>query len=335
MKNRLIQRRRHLALAAGLAVVLVACAWDSILAQDPPAYTNLKVLPEDISRDELLDVMLGNLRGLGLPRRSGEGCLYCHVGSTETPRSTWDYASDDNPMKAKARVMMEMVAEINEVSLARLDARIAPSLEVGCYTCHAGRTDPSPLPDLLMRKYNAGGMAALEATYRTARARYYERDTYDFRVGTLVGVADQLAGMGKVADAASVHELNIEFQDSPQAWGALIRLRLFEALQTSGPEAMIARYHELKGEHPAKAFNPRTTDSLAWHLQRSGQEEIAMLLFELNYAEHPTAFASTESLAYAVFAAGDQERGLKLARDWIEAHPDHKGGHQLLAELTR
>ena len=225
----------------GLAMLLVAFAWDPGLAQEPPAYTNLQVLPADISRDELLDVMLDNLHGLGLPRRSGEGCLYCHVGSTETPRSSWDYASDDNPMKAKARVMMRMVAEINEGFLARLDSRVAPDLEVSCQTCHAGRTDPSPLPDLLLREYNAGGIEALEEAYRVARARYYERDTYDFRVGTLVGVGDVLAGMGKVADAARALELNIEFSDSPQAWGALIRLRLSEALQANGPAAMIAR----------------------------------------------------------------------------------------------
>ena len=37
-------------------------------------YHNLQVLPDSISSDELDQGMLGNLRGLGLPRLAGEGC---------------------------------------------------------------------------------------------------------------------------------------------------------------------------------------------------------------------------------------------------------------------
>lgn len=61
------------------------------VAQDEnPRYTNLQVLPADISDRELGNVMLANLQGLGLRRRGGEGCLYCHAGSMDVPRDTWD-----------------------------------------------------------------------------------------------------------------------------------------------------------------------------------------------------------------------------------------------------
>lgn len=42
---------------------------------DEDTFQNLKVLPQDISQGELGDLMLENLRGLGLRRTAGEGCL--------------------------------------------------------------------------------------------------------------------------------------------------------------------------------------------------------------------------------------------------------------------
>jgi hypothetical protein len=316
---------------AGVAAVVWTAA--PATAQEN-GYTNLQVLPADISRAALGAIMLQNLQGLGLPRRSGEGCLHCHAGSTDTPRNTWDYASDEKPAKARARVMMAMVRDINEEYLTQIDDRIAPTLEVGCYTCHAGRIDPTPLTDLLLQEYEGGGVDAMVRTYRATRARYFAADAYDFRVGTLVGVANQLAGTGQLEDAASVHELNIEYYQEPQAYGGLIQLRVYQALLASGPDAMVARYHRLKaGELPAEAFTPQALDPLGWVLQRSERQAEAMVLFELNYAEYPDVFGPTESLAYAVSAAGDPERGFALAEAWIAANPDHVGGQQLLSEL--
>lgn len=45
--------------------------------------------------------MLDNLRGLGLPRLAGKGCLECHEGDLDTPRSEWDYASDAKPLRRR------------------------------------------------------------------------------------------------------------------------------------------------------------------------------------------------------------------------------------------
>ena len=303
--------------------------------EEASAYTNLQVLPTDISRAALGEIMLANLQGLGLRRRGGEGCLYCHVGSMDVPRDEWDYASDDKPAKEKARVMMAMVGEINSGFLSRLVDRSDPSVEVGCYTCHAGRTNPMPLPNLLIAEYESGGLDALRRTYRAARARYYEADAYDFRLATLIDVADELVGMEQLEDAAGVHALNLEYYDDPRAHGGLIRLRLVQALESEGSDAMVERYRRLKSEHPPAAFVPLTLDPLAWRLMRSGREEPALRLFELNFAEHPNSFVSTEDLAYAVSMAGDPARGLEIARRWIAANPNHRGGQELLSELLR
>ena len=116
--------------------------WLSYILDAPPcscaAVPELQVLPRDISEDELSQVMLENLRGLGLPRRQSEGCLHCHVGDMERPSDTWNWASDAKPEKVKARAMMVMVNEINRDHLAKLEARVDPPVTVRCYTCQCG-----------------------------------------------------------------------------------------------------------------------------------------------------------------------------------------------------
>ena len=328
-------RNRWLGVVA-VAALLTAAAARPIGAQDAnPRYTNLQVLPSDISDAELGQIMLDNLSGLGLPRRAGEGCLYCHAGSLDVPRNEWDYASDEKPAKEKARVMMAMVREINEGYLSRLGDRSDPEVEVGCYTCHAARLNPVPLVGLLLAEHRDGGVDALARTYRAVRARYYEADAYDFRVSSLVNVANRLVEAGAFDDAGAVHELNVEYHDGPAARAGLVRLRLVQALEADGTDAMIARYRELKDEQPPEAFHPLTVDPLAWSLYRAGREAPALALFELNVREHPDAFTSNESLAYAVSSSGDPARGLRIARAWMAEYPEHEAGRQLLTELQR
>ena len=317
-----------LALAAVAALPPKGCE-----AQEAPQYENLQVLPENISRDELNAIMLANLSGLGLPRRASRGCLFCHVGSMDVPSSEWDWASDENPMKLKARVMMGMVQEINGTHLSALESRSAPRMEVGCYTCHAGRTNPLPLSDVLIAEFESAGSDGLEALYRRLRTRYYEADAYDFRVPTLASVARRLFDMNEVEAAATVHELNIEYSDDAVAHGGLVQLRMVQALQSKGIEAMVARYHALKDEHPAAAFRPLLLDLVAWALFRGGQEDAGFALFELNYEEHPEAYVANEDLAWGRELTGDHERAVALAERWVAGHPDHASGRRLLDDL--
>lgn len=328
-----MRARRSMMRFGLVCAVALAVGGTDAAAQADNGYTNLQVLPADISRAELGRIMLENTLSLGLPRRAGEGCLHCHAGSLDLPRGEWDYASDEKPAKEQARVMMAMVREINAGYVARLEHR--QGVEVGCATCHVGRINPMPLADVLLAEYEGGGVASLEEAYRSVRARYYLSGAYDFRVSMLDGVANQLVARGALEDAGRVHALNVEYSDDPGAHAGLMRLRLFQALQASGSDAMVERYEALKTEHPSEAFQPLVLDGLAWQLFRSGQREPAMRLFELNFEEHPETFPANESLAYAVFDEGDEERGLEIARAWLRAHPEHRNGQQLLTELER
>ena len=302
-------------------------------AQDGAGYQNLQVLPADISRGELTDIMLANLADLGLPRRANEGCLFCHVGSMDSPSREWDWASDANPMKVKARAMMAMVQEINGTWLASIERTTAG--DVSCYTCHAARTNPRPLDELLLDEYRTGGVPALRSAYSALRARYFAADAYDFRTTTLASVARTVADDGAIEDAAAIHQINIDHGADPAANQGLIQLRLTQALDDLGIDAMVARYHRSKAEHPAAAFTPSLLDALAWDLFRSDQQDAGFRLFQLNFAEHPDAYATNESMAWGYESIGDHEAAVAVARAWVDAHPDHELGLRLLSDLTR
>lgn len=296
-------------------------------------YTNLQVLPTDITRSELNQIMLDNLLGLGLPRRANEGCLFCHSGSMDVPSREWDWASDEKPEKIKARAMMAMVRDINDRHLSGIDR--SWNSEVGCYTCHAARTNPMPLHEVLTREYGSGGLDALMETYRTLRSRYFAADAYDFRTPVLAQVADEIASAGSVEDAAAIHRANIEHTGDIRAYHGLIHLRLEEALAAGGIETMVERYDALRSEHPTEAFDSFLLSALGWRLVRSDRESAGFRLFELNHAEHPDAYNTTEDLAYGRSLAGDAEGAIALAEAWLARHPDHELGQRLLEDLRR
>jgi hypothetical protein len=99
-----------------------------------PAPSNLKVLPKDIATPDLLKIMNGFRGDLGV------GCTYCHATNPETNRP--DFASDANPIKDKARVMLKMTQEINKTYLTQLASRKSTDA-VSCGTCHRGMSVPS------------------------------------------------------------------------------------------------------------------------------------------------------------------------------------------------
>ena len=329
-------KRNRLAGWVICAAWLASAAGPGVTAdREKPTYTNLKVLPKEISRGDLGQIMLDNLSGLGLPRRANEGCLFCHAGSLDVPRGEWDYASDAKPMKKKARIMMAMVREINQTHLAGLASRSNPRVEVTCYTCHAARTNPMPLPERLIREYDEGGFEALAESYRDLRARYFARDSYDFRVSTLLDVADRLVRQDASEAAAEVLALNIEHYDEPRAHGGLIQLRMLQALEAEGIDAMVERYHALKLEHPEEAFGTLMLGSLGWNLFRGDREPAGFRLFELGYAEFPESYYSTENLAWGCEGMGDHDRAIELAEKWLDANPDHELAQRLLSELRQ
>jgi len=294
-------------------------------------YENLQVLPQDVSQDELSRAMLENLRGLGLPRRQSEGCLHCHVGDMERPSDNWDWASDAKPAKVKARAMMVMVNEINREHLAKLEARVDPAVTVRCYTCHAGRTDPRALEDVLRAAYREGGIDNAVTRYRELRERYFGGDAYDFRVGVLAGVAFELAGSGAFDDAIALATLNADVNPSvPDARRIWMQLRLARTAQQSGIEGALAAFDQMRA---SEGVEPALLDGLGWRLYRQDQQEEALAVFRHNHQQFPDEYIPNESLADALWLQGERETAIQMFEAWLELHPDHAMAQRRLATL--
>lgn len=104
-----------------------------------PTPTNLKVLPKDLTGQQVHDIMKQWEASLGIQ------CGSCHAedpdntGPDEQPRLK--FADDSKPMKAVARAMYTMTEEINSNYIARLEGSGMP---VTCGTCHRGHVSPDP-----------------------------------------------------------------------------------------------------------------------------------------------------------------------------------------------
>lgn len=103
------------------------------------APTNLKVLPKDLSGQQVHDIMEQWASALGTQ------CNSCHaedrnnIGPNGRPQL--NFADDSKPMKAVARIMYTMTEKINVDYVAKIDNSSAP---VTCGTCHRGHLGPEP-----------------------------------------------------------------------------------------------------------------------------------------------------------------------------------------------
>jgi hypothetical protein len=189
----------------GLVSLVVALCVGPALAQIPDEFKNLKVLPKDISKQELVGVMKNFSGALGVR------CNFCHVpGPTPGSLEGMDFASDEPEHKEAARAMMKMVHEINTnlIPAAGMD----DPLQVRCVTCHRGVAEPQTLNALLLEEVDEKGIPAAETRYRELRDQYYGSDSYDFSPGVLADVAGDLAQQkGDVEGAVMIAKLNLEF----------------------------------------------------------------------------------------------------------------------------
>ena len=76
----------------------------------PEKPQNITVLSKELTGRRLRAPMRGFASALGVT------CSYCHVGEEGKPFSTYDFASDENPNKDRAREMLRMLRSINETS---------------------------------------------------------------------------------------------------------------------------------------------------------------------------------------------------------------------------
>jgi len=125
-----------------LAVIVVLAATASVTAAatlkdpEPVHYTNLKVLPKNISSKELQGMMVDDFQDA-----LGVNCSFCHANN-KNGRGL-DFASDAKPEKEITREMMRMTLGINKKYLHVKHPKIGSSaMVVSCNTCHKGQAFP-------------------------------------------------------------------------------------------------------------------------------------------------------------------------------------------------
>jgi tetratricopeptide (TPR) repeat protein len=186
-----------------LAVVALPAGLSEARAQIPDEFTNLKVLPKDIEKGELVGMMRDIATGLGVR------CNHCHVGPENL--QGMDFATDEKEAKRTAREMLRMVQAINDQHLAKLETSRDTLLEVECATCHRSQSLPRFIEDVVAEVLEAQGAEAATGRYRELREEHYGGFTYDFSEAPLNDLGERLARAEKWNEALAVLTLNVEF----------------------------------------------------------------------------------------------------------------------------
>lgn len=202
-------------------------------AQIPDKFTNLQVLPKDISKSSLVDVMKSFTGALGVR------CIHCHLGEEGQPLTTFDFASDLKTAKQKARIMMNMTADINGKYLSALTEFKDNVLIVKCVTCHRGATQPTPLEDLLFKAVKEDGLQKAISTYHDLYERYYGGFAFDFKDHTLVALSKTLTDEEMYDEALAFANVNVEtYPESGVAY-----LGLAQAYELKGDKENAVKYY--------------------------------------------------------------------------------------------
>lgn len=203
-----------------MAVICSASGFaPGVRAQIPDSFTNLRVLPKDIKRDSLVQIM----RGLSLSLNVR--CQYCHVGGDGVSFEGVAFSKDDDPDKVKARFMLQMVDSLNRVVLPKLPGLAGSAIRIECKTCHRGAARPYLLTQLLERVRDSAGVEAALTRYRELRRDLGMAGRFDFGEWEMNLWAERLAKAGRASDAIAVYLLNLEFfPQSASILGALGQL---------------------------------------------------------------------------------------------------------------
>lgn len=179
--------------------------------KEPKNLTELK----GFSGDRLAPVMKGFTRALGVR------CTHCHVGTEGKPLSSYDFVSNANPNKDRARGMLRMLGSINE-QLKKIEPSGARRVNMWCDTCHRGRPRPLRLEDELAEEEGKSGVAGALARYKELKLKFESRGSYDFSERSLNEFGYHALGKKDTEGAIAVfRQMTSEFPASSNAWDSL------------------------------------------------------------------------------------------------------------------
>ncbi len=193
-----------------------------------PAPKNLKILPKDWTRSQVVDVMKTWTSDLGVR------CQYCHVGQEGQPFSEWDFAADDKDTKRRARDMFQLLDEINHRlgGLSNLHGT-GPAPLATCGTCHRGVSRPRRIEDVFEETRATAGMDAAIKQYREMRTESSVSGSYDFSARPLVREAHRRMDAQDGAGAKQILDLTLDLGLD----GLMVRMTRVQAAMAQGDQA--------------------------------------------------------------------------------------------------
>jgi hypothetical protein len=239
-----------------IAILAIGFVSQPLDAQIPEKFENLQVLPKDIHRDTLTQIMRGFTMALGVR------CQFCHVERTPAAGApaaapgggggggggglNFDFHKDDRDNKIKARAMLRMVDSINTRFLASLPNRDTPATDVNCLTCHRGLSKPTAIETVLLATTERSGVDSAIARYRVLR-NDMASGRYNFTEQPVSEVARRLSAQGKHADAIKLMEMLQEFYPN----SVNIDFGIAELYIAAGNrDAAVARYRAVLAKNP-------------------------------------------------------------------------------------
>lgn len=123
--------KKHTALLSLFAIIIALSSFNAAQQENRPV--NLKVLPKNISNEDLENTMKSFNMALGVK------CNHCHAPKANGEKGL-DFASDENPKKNIAREMIKMTNKINKKHFKFEHEGIIKN--ISCNTCHNGKTEP-------------------------------------------------------------------------------------------------------------------------------------------------------------------------------------------------
>jgi len=121
-----------------IAVIVTLGASSNSEKKVPGNFKNLKVLPQDISKDALDSIMETFTLSLGVR------CGFCHARKSDTTQRGLDFASDAKDEKTIARHMWKMTEYLNTNNFNFNNSTKPDTIHtIICYTCHRGMKEPS------------------------------------------------------------------------------------------------------------------------------------------------------------------------------------------------
>jgi hypothetical protein len=219
---------------------------------------NLQVLPKDMPRAQVTNVMRAFTNALGV------NCAYCHAEregiAAANPAAApggggpggggggpqLNYALDHKDQKKTARLMLKMVDSINNVYMKLMPTRDASSpVPVNCYTCHRGVAKPMTIDMVLAQQIEKNGVDSAIARYRALRTDV-AAGRYNFTETPVTQAAQRLAASGKHDDALKLLQMNLEFNSTANVENEIADVMIAKRDSVAG----IARLRSILQKYP-------------------------------------------------------------------------------------